>query len=310
MELIWKKAGAFLFYLFSAWCIVACIGLYRIERSAAEPKEPEAEIPAQDIVETEMDVNTYAASLEDILSQTEENLREKQEDINRYRERYAVLAMLEEKENQVAREVCPDRMYEKYFRLREGELARIAGADDTEQVGWQGMLNSHFSAVAFEIHRDMWVQYSGSLEYIEEYGTPSGILIMNPEVDLGYMDARAGMNFEEIQENAVVGAIQTGFMYTSDHEIYYLEYEADGYRYRYLSEYLDGTDSWLVITNSALAIENIENQPISFEDFGEMDYALFLETAFINDGGEYSYAKYGIFGDFISTVEEGEKRET
>lgn len=247
MELFWKRAGAFLFYIFSAWCIVSCIWLYRIEQGAAEPNEPEVKIPSQDVAETEEDVNTYAVSLDGILSQAEEALREKQADISRYRERYAVLAMLEEKENQAAREICPDRMYEKYFRLREGELARIEGADNTEQIGWQGMLNSHFSAITFEIHRDMLVQYTGSLEYIEEYGTPHSILIMNPEVDLGYRDARAGMNFEEIQENAGVGEIQTGFMYTSDYEIYYLEYEADGYRYSYLSEYPDGTDSWLVI---------------------------------------------------------------
>ena len=236
-----------MFYIFSAWCIVSCVWLYWIERGAAEPNEPEAEIPSRDIAETEEDENTYADSLDGILSQAEEALREKQADISRYREKYAVLAMLEEKENQVAREVCPNKMYEKYFRLREGELARIAGADNTQQIGCYGMLNSHFTSVTFEIHRDIWVQYSSSYKYIEEYGTPGSILIMNPEVDLGYMDARAGMNFEEIQKSAGIGEIQTGFMYTSDYEIYYLEYEADGYWYGYLSEYPDGTDSWLVI---------------------------------------------------------------
>lgn len=238
-----------MFYLFSAWCIVSCLWLYRIEQSAADPKEPEVEIPVQDISDIQDTENTYADSLQDILSKSEESLREKQEAISRLRERYAVLAMLEEKENQAARELCPDRMYEKYFRLKEGELARIMGADDTEQIGWQGMLNSHFSSVAIEIHMDMWVQYNSSLKYIEEYGTPGGILIMNPDVDLGYMDARAGMNFEEIQESAGIGEIQTGFMYTSSYEIYYLEYEADGYMYRYLSEHPDGTDSWLEINH-------------------------------------------------------------
>lgn len=246
MELFWKRAGAFLFYLFSAWCIVSCLWLYRIERNAAESKEPEVEIPSQDVSKTQDVENAYADALEDILSQSEKNLREKQEDINRFRERYAVLTMLEEKENQAARELCPDRMYEKYFRLKEGELARIEGVEDAEQVGCMGSLNSHFTSFAFEIHMDMWVQYSDK-EYIVEYNTPGAIVIENPDIDLGYRDARAGMNFEEIQESAGIGEIQTGFMYTSAFEIYYLEYEEAGYLYRYLSEDPDGTDSWLEI---------------------------------------------------------------
>ncbi len=246
MELFWKRAGGFLFYLFSAWCIVSCLWLYRIERNAAEPKEPEEEILSQDVSKTQDVENAYADSLEDILSQSEKTLREKQEDINRFRERYAVLALLEEKENQAARELCPDRMYEKYFRLKEGELARIEGVEDAEQVGCMGSLNSHFTSFAFEINMDMWVQYSDK-EYIVEYNTPGAIVIENPNIDLGYRDARAGMNFEEIQESAGIGEIQTGFMYTSAFEIYYLEYEEAGYLYRYLSEYPDGTDSWLEI---------------------------------------------------------------
>lgn len=248
MELFWKRAGGVLFYLFSAWCIVSCLWLYRIEQGTADPKEPEVEIPLQDISDIQDTENTYADSLQDILSKSAESLREKQEDINRLRERYAVLAMLEEKENQAARELCPDRMYEKYFRLKEGELARIEGVEDAEQVGCMGNLNSHFTSFVFEIHMDMWVQYSDK-GYIVEYDTPGAIVIENPDVDLGYMDARAGMNFEEIQESAGIGEIQTGFMYTSSYEIYYLEYEADGYMYRYLSEHPDGTDSWLEINH-------------------------------------------------------------
>lgn len=252
--MFWKRARGFLFYLFSVWCVVSCLWLYRIERSAADPEEPEMEIPSQDISDIEDAEKAYVDSLEDILSNTEKSLRantektlrEKQADISRFRERYAVLAMLEEKENQAARKLCPDRMYEKYFRLKEGELARIEGVEDAEQVGCMGNLNSHFTSFAFEIHMDMWVQYSDK-GYIVEYDTPGAIVIENPDVDLGYMDARAGMNFEEIQDRAGIGEIQTGFMYTSSYEIYYLEYEADGYVYRYLSHQPDGTDSWLEI---------------------------------------------------------------
>ena len=52
--------------------------------------------------------------------------------------------------------------------------------------------------------------------------------------------------------------------------------------------------------------ENVENQSISFEDFGEMDYALFLETN-VGYGVTLDYFKYGIYGDFVNTVREGEE---
>ncbi|MDE7254234.1 MAG: hypothetical protein K2O32_15015 [Acetatifactor sp.] len=52
--------------------------------------------------------------------------------------------------------------------------------------------------------------------------------------------------------------------------------------------------------------EAIEDQSISFEDFGEMDYALFLETN-VGYGVTADYFKYGIYGDFVNTVREGEE---
>lgn len=61
------------------------------------------------------------------------------------------------------------------------------------------------------------------------------------------MDARAGMNFQEIQENAYEKEIQEGFMYNEDLTVYYVEFTNGFYDYIYYSDYPDGRDTWLII---------------------------------------------------------------
>ena len=52
----------------------------------------------------------------------------------------------------------------------------------------------------------------------------------------------------------------------------------------------------------------MEAAQVSFEGFGEMDYALFLETELeYGDGGTGMYHRYGIYGDFVDTVRGGEE---
>ena len=54
--------------------------------------------------------------------------------------------------------------------------------------------------------------------------------------------------------------------------------------------------------------ESVEEAQVSFEGFGEMDYALFLETGLeYGDSGEGIYYRYGIYGDFVDTVRGGEE---
>ena len=54
--------------------------------------------------------------------------------------------------------------------------------------------------------------------------------------------------------------------------------------------------------------ESVEEAQVSFEGFGEMDYALFLETELeYGDSGTGMYHRYGIYGDFVDTVRGGEE---
>lgn len=63
-----------------------------------------------------------------------ENLYEK---INVLQEKYAFLNLLEQKSNE-REENNPCEIYEKYFRLKQGELARRQGIETSEESGKMG----------------------------------------------------------------------------------------------------------------------------------------------------------------------------
>lgn len=235
-----------LIYFISVGCMALCVFLYKARQELFSSGELQAAMGEEEIYDVNARSHRYQNKMENLLSSMESALNEAQSEADHLRERYDLLVMLEEKENQAAREISPDIMYEKYFRLREGEMARLTGAEDADIIPVESRLNSHFSFFIFEIRPDMWVQYADSVSIYED-GLPTGILIESSEVDLGFMDARAGMNFEEIQENACESEIQTGFIYAAELEVYYIKYEDEGYIYNYISLYEDGTNSWLEI---------------------------------------------------------------
>ena len=136
--------------------------------------------------------------------------------------------------------------YEKYFQFKQGELARIEGIENAEDCSKMGYLNSHFGGITFEVDDGVHVQYS-NIASIEEELLPNGVIIMNPNSELGFMNAKVGMNFEEIQKNAYKEDINKGFMYSEDLEVYYIKYADDYYEYTFISQNADGSNSWLLI---------------------------------------------------------------
>lgn len=239
-------------WLFSLWCIGMCLLLYRLNMDVSgyqadklvQIGEQYTETVRQVILSAQDEKDVSDGKLNTILSERENSLNEMQENIEKLRNQYAVLSLLEEKEIQAAKEICPDRMYEKYFQLKQGELARIVGEDE---IGMTGYLNSHFSGRIVEINWGMFAQYDGGNE-MDEFVTPYTLLIKNPDINIEFGGVRAGMNFEEIWKCLYETQIQTGFMYTEDYEIYYLEYENNGYCFRFLSDQPDGTNSWIEIS--------------------------------------------------------------
>ncbi|MDE6844383.1 MAG: hypothetical protein K2J99_01265 [Lachnospiraceae bacterium] len=167
---------------------------------------------------------------------------DKEKDWYEFQDRDAILLEEQEKNEN------SNMVYDKYFRLEQGELARIEGVEDLSACGMFGFLNSHFGGVTFDIDEDILVQYrNDSMSPVLEHELPRAIIITGPDADMGFMDARAGMNFVQIQENAYETDIQEGFMYFDDGIVYYIQYMDEHYDYIFISDYEDGRDSWLVV---------------------------------------------------------------
>lgn len=141
------------------------------------------------------------------------------------------------------------KAYQKYFHIRQGEMARIAGIKDLSDRKTFGFLNNPFRGVVFDLHDGITLQYTnGTTSRIEEYSLPIAVIITGAESDLGFMDARAGMNFEQIMQNAYEEEIRQGFMDFTGNCVYYIRYEDNLLRYTFISEDKDGSESKLVVT--------------------------------------------------------------
>ncbi len=236
------------FYLFSLVCICGCFWLHAIKTEQAVDltfSEEEAEQEQKDVWHDEETDNEIGTDLNAQLKEMENELGEIEEKTQRLQMQYRLLTLLEAKGNEIKDE-NPELVYEKYLHLRQGELARICEIQDMSECWETGYIDSHFSIPAISIDSNLYVQYS-NISDIYEYALPSNILITGPDIDLGFMGARAGMDFQEIQANAYEKEIQEGFMYTEDWTVYYIEYTDGFYDYIYYSDYPDGKDSWLII---------------------------------------------------------------
>ncbi len=141
---------------------------------------------------------------------------------------------------------CSYAIYEKYFGLKQGDLVRSMNIKSTDELGKEGFLNSHFGGITINVGEGVCVQYSNTDSIIEN-NLPCGIIIESDNTELGFMGARAGMDFGEIQDNAYPGEVQKGYMYNEEINVYYLEYFDESYRYVYLSYDPEGRDSWLLV---------------------------------------------------------------
>ena len=252
-----------LFFIFSAGCMISCFFLFyqcrmtgieaecRMGEEIGEIKIEKAEIKTvtEDIPEKK-ELSDILSEQEEILTGLESELQDwigREPELQELQNKYELITLLEETENHVAREMCPETMYDKYFGIRQGELARVQGIEDVDSCGATGMLNSHMSGLIFLIGEEIWVQY-GNRNEIDEELTASRLIIDNPELDFGYMGARAGMDFEEIQSHTGECEVQEGFMYTESRKVYYMEFDDGYYHYVYMSEDPEGKNySWLTI---------------------------------------------------------------
>lgn len=239
-----------IFYIFSVLCVISSICFYTWKE-----KQTEKYLALKaDMLEN--NIQNIAIANGTLLEKVNRQVEEKQkyldslnEKINTLQEEYNFLKLLEQKSNE-REESGSSKIYEKYFQLKQGELARRQGIETSEECGKMGFLNSHFGGITLNVDEGIYVQYYNSPPSpILEDLLPSRLIITNPDFKLGFMDAQAGMDFEEIQENAYETEINEGFMYNEDLEVYYVKYCDSDYEYTFVSNSSNGDESWLIISH-------------------------------------------------------------
>lgn len=84
--------------------------------------------------------------------------------------------------------------------------------------------------------------------------------------------------------------------------------DGDWFAYQYERPLYQLENGQFVGGDKVMTEESVEEARVSFESFGEMGYALFLETGLeYGDSGTGMYYRYGIYGDFVNTVRGGEE---
>lgn len=231
----------------SIGCITVTMCLYHIrekQSSLVLKRSSDAEWGKQSdlVLETSSDIEWENRDL--LLSEKRKELEILREETQLLQIKYDLQKLVKEKYD----EEDPRSKYEKYFHIEQGELARIEGIKDLQNCGTFGFLNGHFSGVTFEISKGLLVQYGNDVTgSVWESYEPHTLIITDAETNLGFMGARAGMDFAEIQKNAMPEEIQQGFMYFYEEPVYYVQYQDAFYQYTFLSDHEDGSGSWMLV---------------------------------------------------------------
>lgn len=134
------------------------------------------------------------------------------------------------------------------------------------------------------------------------------LFLLNEQGDILYMIEDEFLEDFEIQEVIVEDMNEDGLediMVTTS--VSYLQ-NGDWVAYQYERPLYQLENGQFVGGDKVMTEESVEEAQVSFEGFGEMDYALFLETMLeYGDSGEGIYYRYGIYGDFVDTVRGGEE---
>ena len=134
------------------------------------------------------------------------------------------------------------------------------------------------------------------------------LFLLNEQGDILYMIDDEFFEDFEILEVIVEDMNEDGLedmMVTTS--VSYLQ-EGDWIAYEYERPLYQLENGQFVGGDKVMTEESVEEAQVSFEGFGEMDYALFLETMLeYGDSGTGIYYRYGIYGDFVNAVRGGEE---
>lgn len=265
-----KKA---IFYSFTVVCVFGCIKLCAVKEEQKRMLKAAGDSGSQiESVGNDIRTGTEDAAwqyynpdgIKLIVEEQEQVLNSLEDEIQITQLKCNLRKVLENENNMQDSDF---QVYRKYFRVRQGEMARIEGLEDLSECETFGFLNNPFSGVVFTLYDGILLQYkNGTTSQIGEYSLPIAVIIHGPESGLGYMGARPGMDFEQIKDQAGEAEMCKGFMYFDNKRVYYLQYEDSLYVYSFVSDYEDGRDSSLIVTQASEELSQVgwtqeDNEP-------------------------------------------------
>lgn len=123
---------------------------------------------------------------------------------------------------------------ERYFMVGEGELREKLGEDT-----FKPLTEAEDYGVFLPVGDDIWLRY----EQDDGNALPIGVVIANPQINMGYREAKVGMtiyDIEKLMEESF--QVESGKVEVGEESASYLCFEDERYTYYYLST--DGAE-WL-----------------------------------------------------------------
>lgn len=284
-----KKLKAVLLFVLMAGSVAGCLlsyGIWQEQRDMLDGMDREMAMEHSIVykVSIEDDLCDYDSGMaQEAIDEEKAKLDELEQEAGLFQMKYDLLKFVETQGNTQGAAVW---VYQKYFHVRQGELARIAGIEELADCGTYGFLNNPFSGVVFELYDGITLQYkNGTTSQIEEYGLPIAVVITGKESGLGFMEARAGMDFRQIVQSAYEEEIKQGFMYFSNDCIYYIQYTDDVFRYTFVSENEDGSGSKLIVTQLDQEIPQV-GWTSKNREMQSTSYAYWMEAAPLEEIGK------------------------
>ena len=119
---------------------------------------------------------------------------------------------------------------QRYFKIEKGELEKILGETDASDQLKANFPDAEEWGYLLPAGDGIWVQYDAD---DPQNALPTGVVIQNPLVDIGYKDARAGMYLYDIKDRYPGSAVEEAVLERGI--VRYIRYADDEFMYYYVA---------------------------------------------------------------------------
>lgn len=174
-------------------CCVVC-GLVLL----AQIQEQKRQMQTLQHLKTEMEWLLMRSETESAKEESGQAVKELEERISALRLAYDKGTYLESIAEKTDRENRAASCIERYFKIEKGELEKILGEAEAADKLKTDFPDAGHWGYLLAAGEKIWVQYEADAP---QNALPVGLVIENPQLDMGYKDARAGMYLFDIEDS-------------------------------------------------------------------------------------------------------------